>query len=72
MNRYEFQLHISADQYLDYYRGVVREVIVRCTSGQTVQFPAALLQRFVTPDGVHGRFALTCDENHKHPRLEKL
>lgn len=72
MNRYEFALHISPDQYLDYYRGTVREVIARSTTGQRVQFPASLLQRFVAPEGIHGRFALTCDDQHRHPQLERL
>ena len=72
MNRYEFQLRITADQYLDYYRGTVRQVVVRCTTGQNVQFPASLLQQFVTPEGIRGSFALTCDEHHRNPRLERL
>jgi len=71
LKRYEFQLRISPEAYLDYYRGTVRQVVVRCTTGQTVQFPASLLQRFVTPEGVHGRFGLTCDENHKCVDLQR-
>ncbi len=72
MNRYEFHLRISSEQYLDYYRGTVRHVVARCASGQTVQFPAALLQRFITPDGIHGDFVLACDEHHKNPTLKRL
>ena len=72
MNRYEFQLHISPEAYLDYYRDTSRQAIVRCTSGQTVQFPAALLQRFVSREGIHGAFALTCDEHHKCLGLQRL
>jgi hypothetical protein len=72
MNRYEFRLRISAEQYLDYYRGAVRHVLARCHTGQTVQFPAGLLQPFVTAEGIHGHFALTCDDNHRNPRLERL
>jgi len=72
MNRYEFYLHITADQYLDYYRGTVRHVLARCTAGQTVQFPASLLQQFVTEDGIRGHFVLICDEQHRNPRLERL
>jgi Protein of unknown function (DUF2835) len=65
MNRYEFHLRISADEYLDYYRGTVRHVIVRSTTGQAVQFPASLLQRFVAKDGIHGDFVLLCDDKNK-------
>jgi integrase len=72
MNRYEFHLSITAEQYLDYYRGTARHVLVRCATGQTVQFPASLLQQFVTPEGINGNFALSCDEHHRHPHLERL
>ena len=72
MFRYEFQLRISADDYLDYYRGEVQHVLVRCTDGRTVQFPASRLQRFVTPAGIHGKFALICDADHKCIDLQRL
>jgi hypothetical protein len=72
MTRYEFHLHISPEQYVDYYRGTIRHVIVRSTKGRTVQFPASLLQRFVTAEGIHGAFVLTCDEHHKCVGLERL
>jgi len=65
MPRYAFQLHLSSEQYLEYYRGTAKSVVARATSGQTVQFPASLLQRFVTPDGIHGEFVLVCDDQHK-------
>jgi hypothetical protein len=72
MNRYEFHLRISAHQYLDYYRGTVKHVLVQCSTGQNIQFPASLLQQFVTTDGISGEFALICDENNRNPRLERL
>jgi hypothetical protein len=71
MNRYAFHLRISPEQYLDYYRGTVRHVIVRSTSGQTVQFPASLLQRFVVKDGIYGDFVLVCDDNNKCIELQR-
>lgn len=72
MKRYEFRLRLTADQYLDYYRGTARHVVVKCTTGQNVQFPASLLQQFVTTDGISGTFALTCDDQNKNSRLERL
>ena len=71
MHRYEFDLEISPEEYLDYYRGVLKHVMVRCRSGQTVQFPASLLQPFLLPDGVRGHFVLTCDEQFRHAHLER-
>ncbi len=72
MNRYEFELNLSPERYLHYYRGTVRHIIVRCSTGQTVQFPASLVQRFVSPEGVHGSFVLTCDEKNKCLGLERM
>jgi hypothetical protein len=72
MHRYQFQLHISSDEYLDYYRGAVRSVVVQATTGQTIQFPANLLQKFISTEGIHGDFELTCDNNHKCVGLQRV
>jgi len=72
MQRYEFHLQISPEKFLDYYRGRARMVMARCSTGQNVQFPASLLQKHVSSEGIQGRFALTCDENHKCIALERL
>jgi hypothetical protein len=71
MQRFEFSVHLSSDRYLDYYRGAVRQVLARCADGRTVQFPASLLQPFVTENGVHGDFVLTCDDTNKGARLQR-
>ena len=72
MYRYAFQLHISSEQYLDYYRGIAKNVVVQATNGQTVQFPASLLQSHVLPEGIHGEFVLLCDERHKCLGLRRV
>ena len=72
MKRFEFHLRISPEQYLDYYRGAVQQVVVRCGDGSTLQFPASLLQPFVTPAGIHGGFRLTCDDQNRGARLDRL
>jgi hypothetical protein len=71
MQRFEFHLSISADSYLDYYRGAVQQVFARCPDGLTVQFPAALLQAFVTPAGIHGDFVLTCGDDNRGAVLRR-
>ncbi len=71
MPRYEFDLAISPEEYVEYYRGT-RHVLARSVCGKAVQFPASLLQRFLTPEGIHGKFALICDERFSHARLERL
>jgi hypothetical protein len=72
MKRYEFDLSISPEEFLDYYRGVARHVVALSRCGRTVQFPASLLQRFLTPEGIRGSFVLTCDEHHRKPALKRL
>ena len=71
MNRFEFSLNISPERYLDYYRGLVQHVVVQSTGGRTLQFPASLLRKFITPDGIQGDFVLTCDADFKNPELRR-
>ena len=72
MKRFEFHLRMSHQQYLDYYRGTIKHVVVRCHSGVAIQFPAALLTPFVSPSGVRGHFVLTCDEGGNGSHLERI
>ncbi len=65
MPSYQFNLHFTTDEFVAYYRGTAKNVVARATNGQTVQFPASLLQKFVSTEGVHGNFVLTCDEHNK-------
>ena len=71
MIRFEFGLAISAQEYLQYYRGSVNKVIATCADGKTVQFPAGLLTPFVTSGGVRGRFVLTCGDTGKGAVLKR-
>lgn len=72
MKRFEFVLSISSQQYLQYYRGSVRQVLAQSTTGATVQFPAAFLTPFVTTAGINGRFVLTCEDSGKGAELRRL
>lgn len=71
MNRYEIQLRMTPEQCLDYYRGAFREIWTRCTDGRSIQFPAKLLHRFITHDGIHGDFVLICDAHNKCLELRR-
>lgn len=72
MLEFEFRLDISWQDYLHYYRGSVRQVLVRSSQGASIQFPASLLTQFVTPSGVHGRFVLTCDDDFKGSKITRV
>ena len=65
------QLNISADEMLEYYRGTAKSVHARAANGQTVQFPASALQKFVTKEGIHGTFDLFFDDQKKFLDLKR-
>lgn len=65
-------LAISADQYLAYYQGAVKEVVAPSIDGRTIRFPCTILQPFVTHNGIHGRFAISFDRNNKFKEIRRL
>jgi hypothetical protein len=67
-----FALDISPDEYLRYYQGTARHVIACGRDGRTVQFPAGLLRRFLTHEGVHGEFRIRFDDNNKLVSLDRI
>lgn len=55
-----------------YYRGEATVVRVQATNGQVIQFPAAMLRRLVTGNGIEGWFRIRWDDNGKLQSLEPL
>ncbi|MBK1718486.1 DUF2835 domain-containing protein [Thiocystis violacea] len=71
MQRFYFSLDISASEYLRYYQGSARRVLVRAHDARSLSIPAANLRPFVTSAGVKGRFCLTVDQDHRLISLER-
>ena len=71
MKEIYFTLRISRNDYLRYYRGSARHVIVKANDGRHIQFPANILRPFVTREGIAGNFVLRLDENNKLINIEK-
>lgn len=67
-----FSISISPDAYLHYYRGSAKNILVKAEDGRRIQFPANALQPFITADGIHGRFRLFFDNNHKILKIESV
>lgn len=67
-----FSLAIAPEAYLQYYRGTAKAVRVISEDGRSLQFPAEALQPFIQKSGIHGRFRLIFDKNHKFLKLEKI
>ena len=72
MATYHFTLSIPAEEYVRYYQGQARQVVVETAEGLTLRFPAGNLVKFVTRNGIHGDFCLKCDETNKLIKLERL
>ena len=65
-------LKIPADNYLALYSGAARDVQATTLDGLRVRFPGRILQRFLTHDGVYGRFVIKFDDNNKFIAIEKI
>lgn len=66
-----FDLNVSPEKYLQYYKGEAQHVLTRTTDGRTIQFPASLLRTHVSSNGIHGKFKLTFDKYGCCQKLEK-
>ena len=72
MRTLHIDLNIRAEVFLSWYEGTAREVFAVSHEGLTVQFPANVLQRYISADGIQGTFLLTFDEKNKFVSIEKL
>ena len=63
--RIRFQLQLSHEEFLHYYRGQANAILVRAEDGRRLQIPANRFRPFITHDGLHGRFEIELDEHNK-------
>ena len=67
-----FDLDINEDEILRYYKGTVSSVRVVTADNTKIQFPVQFIKRYVRHDGIHGRFRIVFDKNHKLVSIERL
>lgn len=67
-----FSLNIPAQEYLRYYRGQARQVVVTAANGQRIAFAAHHLRPFVSLEGVYGDFVLEIDNQNRFKSLRKI
>ncbi len=72
MQRMRFSVDISAEQYQTYYQGVAKFVRVQTEDGRSLKFPASELQKFVSHNGIQGRFEIIFNEQHKLVSLNRI
>ena len=68
----EFELHLSAEEYLQYYQGLAKAIHVRSKCGKTMQFSADKMRQFVLQEGIHGTFIMQLDDNNKFLSVRKI
>lgn len=64
-------IYIPADDYVSLYRGHVRDAVVTARDGRVIRFPAAILQPFVTREGVRGSFIIEFDDAKKFSSIRR-
>ena len=69
--QYYFSINMSYIDFLPYYQGQVDSVVVKAHTGNTVQFPAMHLKKFLTSSGIRGYFCMET-KNNKFLSLNKL
>lgn len=72
MTEFDFTLHLSAEEYLQYYEGVATFIQVKSHCGKTIQFPADKMREFVLKDGVHGAFRIQLNDENKFLSIKQL
>jgi Protein of unknown function (DUF2835) len=60
-----FHLALSAEKYLEYYKGNARNIVVRSVDNRNIKFPADAIRSFLKHDGIFGLFEIQFDENNK-------
>ena len=60
-----FQLALSAEKYMAYYKGTAQFIKVHSVDNRSVKFPANAIRSFLRHDGIYGMFEIQFDENNK-------
>jgi len=61
-----------AERYVALYSGKAKVIHAVSQDGLKVQFPGAVLNRFVTHDGVFGTFDVHFDQDNKLMSIERI
>ena len=72
MTSMRFHLTIDADDYLAYYAGMARSVVVTADDGRRIEFPAEHLRQFVSHQGINGYFEIEFDQHYRFKALRQL
>jgi len=71
MQKISIDIVISSDEWLKIYRGTAKTVSTISRDGRSIQFPANILQPFVTHFGISGSFEIYFDNQGKFSSIQK-
>jgi hypothetical protein len=72
MHKFEFDMALSAQKTQTIYEGQARYILVETDRGLKLQLPAANFYRYVTADGIQGRFSVKIDADNKIIKMRKI
>lgn len=72
MSSITVRLSISAEEFVRLYEGSAREVYAIGEDGRSIRFPARILQPYVLHEGIHGRFRIHFDAEHRFQSIERI
>ncbi|WP_067516262.1 DUF2835 family protein [Endozoicomonas ascidiicola] len=72
MHKAVFSVRLNSEQVLDFYKGTKSSVKVRTECGQTMSIPYDIMVKFVTREGIYGRFQISYRDDGKMVDLIRL
>lgn len=72
MNKFYFNMSLSYERFLPFYQGHVKTLQVTDDFKRRIDIPAEHFRKFLTRDGLAGRFELTVQKNGKFVSLERI
>lgn len=72
MKRYLFDLALTDEQLMQFYKGSVAWVQATSLDGKSLRFRLIHLKPFITHTGVKGRFQITCTNDGEFISLQPI
>ena len=67
-----FSLQLTADQFLRVYQGTAKRVSVIASDGRRIEFSAQNIRKFLTHDGISGKFEMELTAENKFVAIRKI
>ena len=72
MTTFEFSISISPESWSEFYRRPNSRIVATDSNGQRIQLGAKHFQKFVSREGIRGRFRLTLNSNNDLVSLDRV